>query len=1393
MENRRLKRYDSAPLPAGSAAAAAAKAGAAHISNVPRPQAPPCASPPSPSPTGAAVGVAAAVPYETQLENYYRCMEEDNDSLVKLYETHTADIAALRVLAQERRFKDVVFATTEARAAAVNAFLKELADILGTGRGLRLRTTGNSTSAAAAAKPATAVSMDDVRDAVQKQRHALDAARATEAKHVKLIRSLEKDVAALRAKAQRRLSTAQSDGGSASADDGDGCCLPGSAKDLRDAQRRIRELERQLAAATREVKDAAAAAVKVEQQRAVDAQTLRRRDDELAAMRHLLATKERLIATLEAGQGQRSAQAETSHSSTGYSRTHSAPAAAPHQRQHRGGGETSSDRLVSTHHYRLLAGQTYVDAHDFSPESFKDAVLRSVSTLLHIPYGYLASVEVRTHAEAVSVEFDARHSSRISEDEIDFLLLSHDYPEVMTFVGKAKAALASRTPVDHHAKRIRELEAALAEAVAEADRLRRAARSLESSLDRRDADRAALDTDTEAALRETEATVTELYEALQAAQSEVEGHKKALALKSTQLRVSERAKDAALDAATAAAEAAKAEVAALQEQLAAAHAAVEQARLDATQQALKQHAEERAELLVSNFSFVVELPTMSMQRTARRLLGEAQQARVLQTLLLGHAARMGGAVPVAARRCAVRDGGGGGGGDTGTGGAAAALEAVVELAFYANKKDADRVTAELTEKLREGTSSAILEHLRVCSDAARREAAAAADALRAVSEAEQRAAAAVAATREEAQQEHTAHRAATTGQLHEIHARVSSVVPGGTADISSLVERLDQLLSRLAAAESAARRHEEDSRRAARRLADAQQEREQLQRTLSDLTARSTEVRVAKEQLATRVAAAEDELQSQHASAAEAAGVLSAKVTRLEAALKAKMASADAEKARVVEEHRAAAAVASARLAEAEEALATCQSELAQLQAQATSAPGSTSGGGGSALEEAALREALRLAKQERTALARQVREMDTDMNDLSKIQASMHRELEAAQQELRAKKHDFDLLVKQLIRMEEKEKKWLSDQPTAPVSPTKVEEAAERDDVARESLLVFTSSSATLLECLRRLQRVMAATGLEQLDAPPHDNSGRLGADPLATRTSGHRKSALSSTVSRAAMDHQRLSAQLADTLLPVLEKLEASAAASSLSLSAETTDTSKNSSGSGGSRRRDSAPVATQMRVVKQLPSGAAFTRIASTPASASVAEGHNASNGSFTAVRGATIASHGGTPKRGVASDAAWMSSATVTGSGGRAVVVDAAPRLDFHRQASTRAYTRSNTATAAAVPPPAADATSAGDTTTTTSSGGGAAAAGAGAGAATRNSGGERKEEKNAKEPRRASGGGGGAAGAPSHPRRHGAPPPTTATTATAKAAAFRRSNTTAGAAASLTKRSRPTHT
>ncbi|KAG5506141.1 hypothetical protein GH5_05824 [Leishmania sp. Ghana 2012 LV757] len=1384
MESRKLKRYDSAPLPTGPTAAP--RGVAVHVSNIPRSYAVPPGSLPTPPTAPQPVNAAASAPaastsYEKQLEDYYKCMEEDNKSLLRFYEAHTSDIAALRVLVQERKYKDAVFTAMEAKAASMDAFLKELMDLTGTGSGLRIRRDANSAYGAGAkssppARTETAVSMDEVRDAVQKQQQALTTARKNEERQILVIQALQDEVASLRCKdkcASARSETQKR--GPATSDEvaaDEDCCLPGTAKELRDAQRRIRELQRQLTRAACDAKDSAAAVKKLQQQCTVHLEALRCRDDELAALRSALDTKEKLITTLEAEARKQKSTSESlqkqqqgaSKPGARYSRTNSAPAAAHYQSS---GGDASSDRLIVTHHYRLLGGQAFVEGHSFSPESFKDAFLRSVSTLLQVPYGYLTSVEVRTHSEAVSVEFDVRHSARIKEDEIDFLLLSHDYPELTMFLDKAKAELATRKPLDRNAKRIKELEAALAEKVDEVDYLRRAMRSLEDSLSRRDADREALDTDMDTALRETETTVKEVYEALQATQQEAQGLQKALALKSTQLRVSERAKVVALDAAAAAEKKLKTELAALQGRLASAEAAVEQAREEATQKALQRHAEEKVELLMRTFCFDVALPTESAQHTVNRLLEEGQQARVLHALLLCHAARTARAVPVVAKKCSLGDG-------------AATLEVAVELAFYASVKDVEAVKAEITNKLRSDSCNAALEYLRVCSDAFKREAATVADAQRAVSEAEQRAAAAIAATQAEAQQAQNTRRAATSWKLREIHARVSSVLPGGSADASSVLERIGQLVSRLTSAESTARRLEEDSRHAAQRLTDAQQERERLQQALSDLTARCTELSVAKEQLVVRVATLESQLRNQQASASDSEGVLADKLKRLEATLHAKTAAADSERDRMLEEHRAASILAAARLAEVEEALAIKETALAELRSK-TALSGANADSSASA-EEAALREALRVAKQERTALARQVKEMDTDMIDLSNIQAAMQRELEAAQQELRAKKHDFDLLVKQLIRMEEKEKKWASEHPPSPVSPRKQDEDAERDDVARESLVVLTNSNTTLHQCLRRLQCVMASMGMEASFSSNNAvdgaaaaggrgserDSGRIGDDSTGARRSGHRKSALGTTVSRAAMDHRKLLTQLVDLLLPLLEEL---------AISASSGAAGKNCHRCGAAAAAAAADSATatpaveiQTCVVKHPTSSAPFSRTASASAVTAAEARGQSGNVSLAVTREAAIASHASTPNQGTASDA--VLSAAATSSGGK-TTVDAAPRLDFNRQTSSRTYLRSNTATSAtvnaggaALPPAAVVAT------------GDSASSGTGIGssvAATRWSGGERREYKGREQPQSAASG-----------TSHSTSPAnallsirrSAASIATAKATALRRSSTAA---------------
>ncbi|KAG5505773.1 hypothetical protein JKF63_05109 [Porcisia hertigi] len=1068
MESRKLKRYDSAPLPTGSAAAA--RAVGAHASNIPRShvalsgsshaQAAP------PPPTDFASAMAA---YERQLDHYYKCMEKDNASLLKLYEVHTSDMAALRTLAKERKFKDIEYTAMEAKTASMDAFLKELMDLTSTGRGLRAcndlnSATNPSKMPTTALTPATVVSMDDVRDAVQKQQHALQEARKKEETLKLVIQALEKKVSALKPKGTPVSTRSQTHKSESKKTDDDTAeenyFLPGTAKQLRDAQRRIRELERQLVRATRDAKDAAVAIEKMKQQSVVDLQTLQRREGELAAMQNLLDSKEQLIAALETEvRNQRStseAPKPRPQPGAGYSRINSAPAAAG---QHRSGGDMASTSLVVTHHYRLFGGQMYVDGLKFSSESFKDSFLRSVSTLLKIPYGYLTSVEVRTHSEAASIEFDVRHSACIHEDEINFLLLSHDYPELTTFLDKVKAELANRKPLDPNTVRIKELEMALSERMDEIDHLRRSMRSLEASLDRRDTDREVLNTDMDAALRETEITVKEVYEALQATQLEMGELQKALAIKSTQLRLAERAKAAAVDEAALAADKFKTELSTLREQFSASQTAAEQDQKEAVQKALLTHAEEKPELLTSAFHFDVVLPTALARGTLTSLLRDAQKARVLQLLLLCHAAQTAGAVPVVLQSCILSD-------------SAAKLQVTVKLAFYASKRSAEAAMREIAQKVSEGTCNAALEYLRMCSDASKQNAATVAEAQRAVSEAEHRAKVAIAAMQTKTQRIQDMEGAAEAAQLRDIRAQLSSVLPGSSCDASSVVERIGELVLRVTDAESTARHHEEESRRATRQLTDAQQEREQLQQTLSDMTARCTELRVAKEQLSARVSRAENELRDQQTRAVKSEGVLVAKMKRLEADLRAKTEAADADRNRMLDEHKTAAA----RLAVVEEALAIKETELAELQSKtASSGPGAASSGSAG---EVALREALRLAQQERTALARQVREMDTDMNDLSNIQAAMQRELEVAKQELRAKKHDFDLLVKQLIRMEEREKKWTSEQPPSPVSPRMQDNGAELDDVARESLVVLTNSNTTLQQCLRHLQSAVASTG---------------------------------------------------------------------------------------------------------------------------------------------------------------------------------------------------------------------------------------------------------------------------------------------------------------------------
>ncbi|KPI83838.1 hypothetical protein ABL78_7123 [Leptomonas seymouri] len=1347
MESRKLKRYDSAPISTGassSATAAAAVRTAAHVSHIPRQHGnPPLTSSSKPtinsssSSTAAATQSAsrAAEPYEKQLEAYYRCMEEDNQALARFYETHMADIASLKVLAQERKYKETVMKSMEAKVAAMDAFLQEMVDLTAPSRGLRLRNDANvrdtasgallkssnsnlKSSTPSAGQPA---SMDSVRDAVQTMQASLQAACASEEKHIATIQALEKEVAEWKAKAQSRhtrTASGATDGGSSE----DTVFLPGTAKELREAQHRVRDLERRLTKATLEAKNAAAALAQLEQRQQVTTQTLQRREDELAAMRRLLNSKEQLLVALEE-------EAKTTRTSTattaaavftpradgaaGYARTNSAPAGAavPH---HRLGGETCSDRLVVTRHYRLLGGRRFVDAQEFSAAAFRDAFMRSVSTLLRIPHAYLTSVEVRTHAEAVSVELDIRHSARVGEDEIDFMLLSHDYPELMVYLEKVKTELAAKMPLDRNAARVKELQATLFDKDRELDYLRRKLRALEESVERRDNDRDILDKDVDAALQETECTVKVLYEALQTAQKETEAAQKALSVKASQVRVLEQAKATMVDASATAERNYEQEIEKLNEQLAETRADLNKARDALTQVTQQARAEEKMDMHLAVFTFDIPLSTSSAQRMAASILQDAQQTRVLHALVLAYAGRTGGAIPVQVKSCAVPSGSSNASSShtSSLPSSSSVLQVAVELAYYANRRTSDTMRGEIDCKLKGGGScTPVNEYLRLQGEAARKEAAAAADAQRAVSDAEQRASAATAAMRAEKQHAHDAKSGAAAVQLADIATRVASIFPdppsagaGSPSKTNSVVSRVEQLIIRVVTAEAAASRFKEESQRAAHRLTDVQQEREQLQQTLSELTARCTEVRVAKEHLASRLATAEDELRTAQMGAAESESALVEKSKRLELALRAKTAAAQAEKEKSAQELKNALAASADRLAETEEALAVKDKELKRLQARlaSTASSSSTAAAKSSVNEEAALREALKIAKEDRTALARQVKEMETDMNDLSNIQAAMQRELESTQQELRAKGHDFDLLVKQLIRMEEKEKKWQADQhlqAVSPDSPSRLQsDEAEKDDVARESLVVLTNSNTNLQQCLRKLQRTMKTMGLE-VNGTSSNNSAKVQkgiAKPAASamddsnengrgvRRSDHRKGALSATVSRAAMDHQQLSAQLSDLLLRMLEALDtdlnsgnshADVGRAAGSGAAFTRTASCHSNPADCSRHRSAQPC-----IVKQRLSNLSFARTQSTPALVERSSLGTRDDDTAAATQRSTPKAESSAPGNDNATAAAGYSSPTVTGSGGKATV-DAAPRLEFHRQTSAHTYIRSNTATAA----------------------------------------------------------------------------------------------------------------
>lgn len=1252
MEGRRLKRFDSAPLPGSPLP----------VSHPPRPNLSVAAA--------AATDAAAKALYHRKLEAYYQCMEEDNSALTSHYEKHVAEIAGLKALVQEARFTEVAYAAMEEKVAKSEEFLAEAMALLTTSRGLRQCTnmnhksaTGKKVAARGEGSPMSGAgptpTIDDVRDALQKQQQVLQSLWSSETKYLSTISALEKELAGY------KNHKAKSGASSMGLDD---CCLPGTAKEVADLQLKVRDLERQLNASSKQARLDATELAELRQQRTTDLQTLNRRDDEVLALRSLIHSKEKVIASLEVKQP------------VAYTRTNSAPPATIQAHRSRNkaavgtstsaasamsGGESCGDQLVVSHHYRLFAGQGYVDAVHDAPEQFKDTMLRSMSEVVHVPYGYLSSAEVRTHTEAVSVELDIRHSSKIAADEIDFLLLSSDHPELGKLLQKVREEREAKhtRPEDRRDGYIRELQASLEGKEKELQALRQRMQEMACSLERRDADRAAMDSDIDTTLTETEATVKGLYESLQSSQQEMEVLKKSALAKQAQLRAAEQDKTSALDALKSAMQA---EVDSLTVQLEEVRTSLRHAQ-EAADQTISDMERAKLEAFTACFEMQVAVePTPgAVAVVEQEVLTDSQTSRVVKELLLHQASLISGTTPVLVKSIKL----------SGSGSSPPTSFLVkVQLTFYASRLQKDSRESEIHRKLQKCTTATVAEYLRQRQHAAQSIEAAERRVDAANATAEEQAASLIADLRRKEQQAHMSEqelRREAAEQLKEIESSLCGVTTSTElrdTTTGGVVRCINALVSRLTSAEAEQHRASADVRHLTQQLADARHATKQLQEDVLEVTAQMTDLRADKDQAQAGLSAALAQLHQLQQRSSEREVVLQEKVKRLEGALVSKTASAEESK-----------------------------KELLRYKQAADNR--SADGGAAAPFEERALREALRISKQEVVSLTRQVKELETDMNDLSNIQASLHGDLEISKQELRAKKHDFDMLVKQLVQMEETEKKLREQLRSAAVQQSEApnsngdDDRLEKDaivksrvdDAVRETLVSMTNSNTTLQQCIRRLTTASSYLASERFSTstPFHRiGSGRAAERPSLLLPDG--RGTLSTTVSRVAADQQQLVSQLAQTLLPFLDGLEASQKKSSsratavagygepslpptpksgsaaVNTAGATTSSSSPNVSVGTTAASSKASIAffsrqlsatSAPRIVK-YPHQDSFTRTKTTPSSSCIAaiESPDKDGAAATAVLKATV---------------------------------DDAPRLDFHRQNSSRAYLRNQTAAAGGV--------------------------------------------------------------------------------------------------------------
>lgn len=1139
-----------------------------------------------------------------QWEEYVRCLEDDHQELRDLFDVQRTELKAASALLAENCLKEKAVREIEAQLKNHEVFLEELVELAVHGKGLRARPCVNRDSQWQPSNPMDiAAVMDQIRDAVQKQCQRVQYLRKNDENHTTTIRVLEKELDA--ARSAKKPSKTE---GSAAAE-ADGLLPLRGVGDLQKVEMQARTVERQLAVSERDVRRISADLERAQQELSVLSQSEKQQRRELQEMKDLILRKDRLIQQMEQRARAAGTEAEAKKSATTLQTSHTEAAAT---------ADTSSNapagsQHVTSHHYRLLIGKDLVDVWEALPGDFVRVFTECTAASLHVPPEYLRNIECRVSgSEGVAIELDVQHSYKVKGDEIDVLLLEHTYEELHTLTRVASLRkmeeLRGALEVSH-----RELNAK----AEEAEKLSKRLSQIEASQDRRDAHREDLDRGVQEALEEAETAIQTLYTTLEEKRREADSagtelvmtQKRLAELEQSVVEMQERLDEEreSMTRTEGRLRNEESRVKVLENKVAemtASHARRDAVYAEETARIRAAFAADTLRCSTVVVDIALKLTSESMASGALGLL-ERGDPTVLNSLLLCQAATVTKTVPVQTVRCTCH-------------GEARSLLLTIELGFYATTADRSEAEASIREKLSNCSFSAALDYLKYIGDATTR------------------------ATEAEAAVRAHKHRLEEfEGRLQDIRSSAEKELQavGGCLAAALSTDERHAAPTALSKAEMVVRRLRTMTNTLEHNCSDVHiitkkvnSQDELLRRQRREIA----ELSSAKESLVATLARTEKELAANKVAREKDTEALLERVQRVESTLQKKVAALAA-----IQQERHTDSPATPRGSyttadfhcreqELSNQLSERNLEVARLRkalgrannvAQGVAATGARGPDATASDSSTFLNDALRQSRTESASLKQQVSELLVDMEDFAKIQGSLQSSLEIAQAELRAKRQDSDVLMKQVLRMEQREQA-LQDEVKKLKTTRGSSSNAATSDSATDVLTVATSEHTALRNTIAVLRDTL------------HRARGEAGVNSVTS-------TAPVADASKASAESYALAKQVY-SLVDRLMQQDAACSPSALHGSSAAPSTNKTDW--------------TTCRVAATVPSG--FTRTQSTPQLVDAARGSDAAT------------STSGSPED--ATPAAFVRSATATAGTTRTRHISAAPRIGvvspMKRQAS-----------------------------------------------------------------------------------------------------------------------------